>query len=211
MELLALVVVDFGLLFVASILLEQVGSPDLENLMFISWNRFWNPETYQIVQELEQQGNVPDTTSQSFSKMLDAEKLKPGPPLTAYYMNQVNRHTGDLGKPQKILGFGFSQSGGQTKWLNRIVSKIKGRRHRDMDKKRQQLALVSDKGKDKDDSSSGTDVTISTSSTDSTSGTDSGEHADAFGRGGGNRYGQWDSSEEMGSEVRLDEVDMESI
>ena len=54
-----------------------------------SWNRFWHPETFQIVQELEQQGKVPDTTSQSYSRMLEAEKLKPGPPLTAYYMNQV--------------------------------------------------------------------------------------------------------------------------
>lgn len=53
------------------------------------------------------------------------------------------------------------------------------------------------------DSSSDTDITISTSSTDSTSGTDV-DMEPAFG-------GTHDSSSEIGSHVMLDDEDMESI
>jgi len=132
------------------------------------YNRFWNPEAFHIVQELEYLDKVPDSTSQTFSKMLDNDASRPGPPLTAYYMNEVNRQTGDMGRPHKILGFGFSQSGGQMKWLDRIVDKINTRKRKKKLEKLQkaQRSLVPSS------SSEGTERTASTSSTDSTSETE---------------------------------------
>eukprot|EP01126_Amoeba_proteus_P053769 TRINITY_DN6574_c0_g1_i2.p1 TRINITY_DN6574_c0_g1~~TRINITY_DN6574_c0_g1_i2.p1 ORF type:complete len:1109 (+),score=201.35 TRINITY_DN6574_c0_g1_i2:189-3329(+) len=81
------------------------------------YQRFWNPHSYQIIQELEQSGDVPD-----------ALQIQPvddnGPPLLSYYMDQVNIASGTLGTPQKHLGFDFSQSAGQVRWLDRIVESI---------------------------------------------------------------------------------------
>lgn len=183
------------------------------------------------MQELEQLGKVPDTTSQSYSKMLDAEKLKPGPPLTAYYMDQVCllpkkysnldfRSTKKLETSENHKRFWASaflnpevKSNGWTGLLVRSREREGEReslnrknRHRRrsypvrysfLKKKKtkkktatnpnlqksnlSRTDLFSDKGKDVDNDSTGTDATISTSSTDSTSGTDAEvfERADA--------------------------------
>jgi len=134
--------------------------------------------------------------------MLDAEKLNPGPPLTAYYMNEVNQKTGDLGKPQKMLGFGFSQSGGQIKWLDKIVNKIKRKTTK---KKDRGLDITRSSLVDLENDSAGTISTASTSSTDSDSDTSPMPRAQIKKRSS--------SSSSLGPEgkIELEEHSMESI
>ena len=89
----------------------------------------------------------------------------------------MNIEKGELAQPQKILGFDFSQSGGQIKWLDRIVNKIRTKsRQRKLKKLRKQhQALVQMEVESDNDMS---DRTISTSGTESTSCTDDGSYND---------------------------------